>query len=90
MITVKCKLNNKDYYSLADKEFCNANMKKIDNGKYVGDFDTYNSSFLAIRSLLKNSSFVKAIKSFTRDCDNGDGEEDLMEYYHYLVSTGRI
>ena len=77
-------------YSLADKEFSDANMKKIENGKYVGNEDTYTSSFLAIRSLLKNSAFLKTIESFTRDCDNGDGEEDLMDYYRYLVSNGRI
>ena len=90
MITVKCELNDNRLYSVADKEFLNANMEKVENGKYVGNEDTYNSSFFAIRSLLKNSSFIKAINSFTRDCDNGDGEEDLMEYYQYLVSSGRI
>ena len=90
MITVNCKLNDASMYSVADKEFSNANMKKVENGKYVGDDDTFNSSFFAIRSLLKNNAFIKTIESFTRDCDNGDGEEDLMDFYKYLVSNGRI
>jgi len=90
MITVNCRLNDSSMYSLADKEFSDANMKKIENGKYVGNEDTYTSSFLAIRTLLKNSAFLKTIESFTRDCDNGDGEEDLMDYYRYLVANGRI
>ena len=53
MITVNCRLNNSSMYPLADKEFSDANMKKKENGKYVGNEDTYTSSFLAIRSLLK-------------------------------------
>ncbi len=90
MITVNCKLNDNNLYSIVDKEFLDAKMKKIDNGKYIGNEDTFNSSFLAIRSLFKNNNFVKAIKSFTRDCGNGDGEEDLMEYYKYLIANRRI
>ncbi len=90
MITVNCKLDNNNLYSIVDKEFLNAKMKKIDNGKYVGSEETYNSSFFAIRSLFKNDDFVKAIKSFTRDCGDGDGDEDLMEYYKYLINNGRI
>ena len=72
------------------KNFWMLEWKKIDDGKYVGSEKTYNSSFFAIRSLFKNNDFVKAIKSFTRDCGNGDGDEDLMEYYKYLISNGRI
>ena len=90
MITVNCKLNDNNLYSIVDKEFLDAKIKKIDNGKYIGNEDTFNSSFLAIRSLFKNNNFVKAIKSFTRDCGNGDGEEDLMEYYKYLIANRRI
>ena len=90
MITVNCKLNDNNLYSIVDKEFLDAKMKKIDNGKYIGNEDTFNSSFLAIRSLFKNNNFVKAIKSFTRDCGNDDGEEDLMEYYKYLIANRRI
>ena len=90
MITINCKLDNNDLYSIVDKVFLNAKMKKIDNGKYVGNEETYNSSFFVIRSLFKNDDFVKAIKSFARDCGDGDGNEDLMEYYKYLIKNGRI
>ncbi len=65
-------------------------MKKVDTGKYIGSEETYNFSFLAIRLLFKNDDFVKTIKSFTRDCGDGDSNEDLMEYYKYLIKNGRI
>ena len=87
-IIVNCKLDNDSLYQIVDEEFINADMKKVCEGKYIGTEDTYNSSFFAIRSLFKNSEFVKAIKSFTRDC--GDGDEDLMEYYKYLIKNNRI
>ena len=90
MITVNCRLSDPAMYSLADEVFSKANMEKVETGRYVGNEDTLTSSVFAIRSLLKNSSFVKVIKSFTRDCDNGDGEEDLMDYYHYLKANGRL
>lgn len=77
MITINCKLDNNDLYSIVDKEFLDVKMKKVNTGKYVGSEETYNSSFFAIRSLFK------AIKSFTRDCGDGDGDKDLMN----IIST---
>ena len=77
MITINCKLDDDSLYPIIDEEFANAKMEKVDTGKYVGSEETYNSSFFAIRSLFK------AIKSFTRDCGDGDGDKDLMN----IIST---
>lgn len=91
MITVRLKLKDDKYYQLADEAFFKANMKKEDIGLYVGDENTFVSSFLALRLLIKNHEFVKQIELFTRDCGDSDGEEDLMtDYYKYMLETGRI
>ena len=81
MITINCKLDDDSLYPIIDEEFANAKMEKVDTGKYVGNEETYNFSFFVIRLLFKNDNFVKTIKSFTRDCGDDDGDEDLMEYY---------
>ena len=58
MITINCKLDNNDLYSIVDKEFLDVKMKKVNTGKYVGSEETYNSSFFAIRSLFKALYFL--------------------------------
>ena len=40
MITINCKLDNNDLFSIVDKEFLNAKMKKVDTGKYIGSEET--------------------------------------------------
>ncbi len=52
-ITVNCKLDNKSLYQIVDEEFINANMKKVCEGKYIGNEDTYNSSFLRLDHFLR-------------------------------------
>lgn len=90
MITVRLKLKDDKYYKLADETFIKANMKKEDKGLYVGNEDTFVSSFLAIRELLLNKGFVETINTFTRDCGDSEGEEDAMEFYKHLIERGEI
>lgn len=90
MITVNCELKDNKWYSLVDKAFVDkAGMTKVSKGKYEGNgISFFNSSFDAVESLLKMKGFIESVKLFTRNV-NGE-EEDVFEYYDYLVSTGRI
>jgi hypothetical protein len=90
MITVHCELKDNKLYKLVDEAFVNeAGMKKVSKGNYEGSGNNiFNSSFLAVDNLLKIKGFINNVVKFTRDV-NGE-EEDIFEYYDYLVSAGKL
>ena len=89
MITVKCELNDNSLYSLTDKEFIDsAGMNKVATGTYEGIGNVFNTSFKAIKRLLKNQAIIDNIKSFTRTVDGE--EEDVVEFYHLLKAKGKL
>lgn len=90
MITVHCELKDNKLYKLVDEAFVvEAGMKKVSKGNYEGSGNKiFNSSFLAVDNLLKIKGFINNVVKFTRDV-NGE-EEDIFEYYDYLVNAGKI
>lgn len=90
MITVRCELSDEDLYSVVDDAFINgANMKKINVGTYEGEgSEIFHSSYEAINTLIRTRGFIDAVKIFTRDV--GGEEEDILEYYEYLVEKGEL
>ena len=89
MITVKCELKDNSLYSLIDKEFIDsAGMSKVATGTYEGIGNVFNTSFKAIKRVLKNQVIIDNIKSFTRTVDGE--EEDVVAFYRLLKAKGKI
>lgn len=89
MITVKCELKDHSLYTLTDKEFVDsAGMNKVATGTYEGIGNVFNTSFKAIKRLLKNQAIIDNIKSFTRTVDGE--EEDVIAFYHLLKGKGKL
>ena len=88
MIKVLCVLIDDRFSASLDSEFLKAGMTRTGAGQYEGSGDTFNTSYFAIKRIFKNTELLSNIKTFTRTID--DEEEDLLKFYDYLNSRGRI